>query len=151
LAGTVTFLWDEESTGTNGGTFQSGEWRTRTLNKISGNRGKVSLLNNQFTLQPGVYEIYAQVPGNKVQIHQARLYNVIDAIPEKYGSSAFSNTGVNGISTNSEIRHVLYLNKAKTFEIQHQGSVTRPNDGFGIASGFAGNNEVYTHVQIVIR
>jgi hypothetical protein len=43
--------------------------------------------------------------------------------------------------TNSLIREYFTIASTKTFELQHQGSVTRNNNGFGLACNFT--TEVY--------
>ena len=55
--GTICHIWEEQAQNTNGGTFTAGAWQTRTLNRIVGNLGNVSLTANQFELQPGIYQI----------------------------------------------------------------------------------------------
>jgi uncharacterized delta-60 repeat protein len=146
----LTILKEEQSSGVNGGTFTSGAWQTRTLNTINGNLDKVSLSSNQFTLQPGTYEIYADAPAYNVNQHQIRLYNVTDSVAQAYGSSELANNNnltLSSPTTHSHLRHFLYVPVAKTFRIEHRAATTESNDGFGLAGGF-GNTEVYTQVRI---
>ena len=61
----------------NGGDFNSGAWRTRTLDtEITDSDGIVSLSSNQFTLQAGNYFIIAWASALQVNGHQARLRDI---------------------------------------------------------------------------
>ena len=63
MFGTKTFvsyaiIAEQQSAGTEAGTFTSGAWRTRSLNtEITDPDGIVSLSSNGFTLQAGTYFI----------------------------------------------------------------------------------------------
>lgn len=148
-----TFLWDQKATGTDGGTFISGAWQTRTLNQISGDTVNVTLLSNQFTLDTGKYLVLATAPAFAVGKHQIRLQNITDGVTEKVGSSAYAgNTVINLVSlsatqTDSYLNHILIITQPKTFEIQHQCEQTESTDGFGLASNIT--SEIYTQVQII--
>ena len=141
-------IWEKQSTGTNGGTFQAGLWKTRTLNTLVGDVGFIALANNQFTLQPGRYRIVASSPAYRVDQHQIRLYNVTDSRVEENGTSEFSTNFAKATTTRSFLQHTLFINEVWIFEIQHRCDNTRTGTGLGFAVGFAGNDEVYTQVQI---
>lgn len=144
----ITYIWEQQTTGTNAGTFISGSWITRILNQIAGDTSNVSLSANQFTLQPGTYDIFVMVPAYKVGTHQARLRNITDSTTEKYGSAQTASTSANGATVNSVILARVQLATAKTFAIQHQCDNSEFSDGLGTAAGYAGNVEVYTQIQI---
>ena len=140
-----TTIWEQESTGTNGGTFTSGAWQTRILNSITNINNTVALSNNQFTLSPGIYTIAATAPAYKVDNHQIRLQNITNSVTTLMGTSAFSpNSG--GSMTSSYINGQFAVSIPMVFEIQHMCTTTEANDGLGIASGFG--NEIYTIVKI---
>lgn len=143
---TITHVWDEKSRGTNGGTFTKKTWQMRDLNQIDGDTTNVSIANNQITVQPGTYDILVIAPAYKVHDHQVRLQNITDGVTEKYGSSERSNSNTSG---HSFLKHRLVLAAAKTFEVQHQCQSTNKGDGLGFATGFTGNVEVYTQVEII--
>jgi hypothetical protein len=142
----ICFLKDVKGNGSNGGTFTSGAWLTRTLNTIEGSTGLVTLLGNQFTLQAGTYIIEAEAPAYAVSRHQAKLRNVTDGIDLIMGLSSIVNitSGVQSIST---IKGMITLAGSKTFEIQHRCETTSFTLGLGAAGSF-GVNEVYTQVKI---
>lgn len=135
---------DIKAAGTNGGTFTSGTWQTRTLNTIEGDMKFASLSSNRITLQPGSYIISARVPACDVRNHQCRLQNITDSITEDIGTASFA---FNGIVTVSELSKKLVLEEAKTYEIQHRCSDTATDIGFGKATGFNAD-EMYTVVII---
>lgn len=150
ISGAITQLWEQQAVGTNGGTFTSDTWQTRVLNAIATSySNRISLNNNQFTVPAGQYSIYIDAPAYKVGNHQIRLRNITDNVTEFMGTSAFSGTTLASMN-NSSINGLLSLNKSCTFEVQHMCSITEPNDGLGIATGF-GDHEIYTTVKIVAQ
>lgn len=139
----IAIIEDQKSSGTNGGTFTSGAWRTRDLNTIVANdKSIVSLFANQFTLKPGTYKINATAPAFNVNFNQIRLYNITDSVNVKLGSS-FDCNGASSIST---LACKFTITETKTFEIQHQCSTTFAVSGFGRAASI--DTEIYTRVEI---
>lgn len=137
---------DTKSSGTNGGTFTSGAWRTRELNNsvvntISG----ASLVGDQITLPAGTYIINGAVPAASVDNHQAVLYNVTDGSDAIIGSSCLAHS-TTASSISSLINGVITIAGAKSFEVRHRCQTTRASDGFGKAGSFG--NEVYTNLVI---
>lgn len=142
----VVYLKDVKANGTDGGTFTSGAYQTRTLNTQEGDTGFCSLSSNQFTLQAGTYEIYAVSQVNAVQLNKAKLRNITDSLDMIIGTS--NNTGTSGIQeTVSIVSGRITLTSPKVFELQHRCQTTRASDGFGAATSF-GDSEVYTQVKI---
>lgn len=137
---------DTKSSGTTGGTFTSGAWRTRELNNsvvntISG----ASLAGDQITLPAGTYIINGAVPAASVDWHQAVLYNVTDGSDAIIGSSCLAHS-TTASSISSLINGVITIAGAKSFEVRHRCYTTRAIDGFGKAGSFG--NEVYTNLVI---
>lgn len=144
----VIILQDQQSSGTEGGTFTAGAWRTRTLNtEVVDTGGNCTLSSNQFTLDAGTYEIFAVAPGYQVERHVIRLQNVTDGTTTLSGVSANA-TSSSTTQTNSLINDRFVLASSKTFEIQHQCQATKASNGFGVAMGavFTVAIEVYTSV-----
>lgn len=142
----VTKIWEQQSTGTNAGTFTSGIWQTRILNQLtSTSSGYISLASNQITLNTGFYQVHVTAPAYKVGNHQIRLQNITNGITTAWGSSAFASP--TGSVTNSYLDVQLSLGSPTTFEVQHMCAITEANDGLGIAAGF-GAAEIYTNVTI---
>jgi len=144
-------LRDEKSSGTNGGTFTSGAWRTRELNtKVTDEIG-ITLSSNQFTLPAGTYDIVARAPAYFINTHKARLRNITDDTTVTEGTSEKSNDDASFSETSQEsvIRTRLTITTSITFEIQHQCQTTGNTNGLGIATTFSTDNEIYTTVEIV--
>jgi hypothetical protein len=142
-----SYLKDIKPSGTNGGAFTSGSWLTRTLNTNENLESWISLSANQFTLQPGTYEIYVTAPASGVDQHKAKLRNITDSSDVIIGSSEDARFSDNAQSS-SIIDGKFKITKPIIFEIQHQCITTQVSViGFGQASGF-GVNEVYTQVEI---
>ncbi|MGL6058916.1 MAG: phage tail fiber protein, partial [Culicoidibacterales bacterium] len=140
---------DEKPSGTAGGTFTSGAWRTRDLNTIvKDDTGQVVLLNNQFTLPAGKYEITAIVPACRVGGNRARLQNITDGATVIYSTPEDANTNV--IYNNwANITAVFTIATPKAFEIQHYTNLGFATTGFGITTlTLASVNEIYTQVLI---
>jgi len=139
-------IQDQKPQNTAGGTFTTGAWQTRTLNTVvSDVSGLISLVSNQFTLQPGTYRIHAMVTGHACDGHQARLLNVTTGASVLVGKNAFAGSGTAGDSA-SEISGRFGFASAAAFSIQHQAQTTRATDGFGVAANFT--TEVYTSVEL---
>jgi hypothetical protein len=146
FGGALLHVRDQKASGTDGGTFTVGAWRTRTLqttltNEISG----ASLASNQITLPAGTYYIEASAPCFNGD-HQAKLRNTTDGSDTLIGTSE-AEDGSDPTQTRSHIRGRFTIAAQKIFEIQHQTSNTQSTTGFGRAVGF-GVTEVYTDVQI---
>src|SRR5690606_17269230 len=119
---------DEKPSGTGGGTFTNGAWRTRDLNTLVRNSIQdASLANNQLTLPAGTYEVDARVPANGVSVHKAVLTTTSGST--LLVSAAASN--VTGVTDDARIHGRIVLTEPTALEIRHWGSVTRANIGFG--------------------
>ena len=159
-------LKDEKKNGTNGGSFKSGDWRTRDLNNIykipsSSDNVILNLEENTFTLSKGSYIINAKAPAYKVDNHKIRLLNYTDNLVICYGTTE-STEDKRQVMTHSCIEHNIVIEENKTFKIEHKckksregnnsGSEGEDNgDGFGIAAGLADKediSEIYTTVSI---
>lgn len=152
VGGDYILIRDQKSSGTNGGTFTSGSWQTRDLTTVViDDTGDVTLSSNQFTLPAGSYRIYAYVPAFFVNTHKARLRNITDSTTVDEGTSAKSNDDSTNSETTQEsvIRTQFTISESKTFEIQHQCETTGNTNGFGTATTFTTDNEIYTVVELV--
>jgi hypothetical protein len=138
-------LSDVKTTGTQGGTFSSGNWVTRTLNTTNPTQTWVSLSSNRFTLSSGGYYIFASAPASDVGSHQTRLLNVNNSNETYYGTSE---TVKDGICTRSFVMIFINISSSTTYSLQHRCSKTSSSSGLGIAAGFSGNSEVYSIVTI---
>lgn len=145
----VVVLQDQKATGTDGGAFVSGAWRTRDLNtKVADTHNICVILGNQFSLPAGTYAIFAKCPASYVGGHKAKLFNASDGTDILLGTAEFSgtaNASENG--TSSFIIGVFTITATKTFEIRHYCQTTNGTYGFGDKAG-AGVSEVYTTVRI---
>lgn len=136
---------ETQPSGTAGGTFTSGAWRTRTLNTIVNDNIGITLSNNQITLPAGTYEVDISVPAYSVAGHKARLLNITDGSTPLVGTSEYSYT-TNSCTTRSLINGSFTIPSAKVFEVQHYCNST-DSAGFGNPVS-AGGIEIYTQVQI---
>ena len=137
---------DQKSSGTNGGAFTSGAWRTRDLNtEVTDVDNIVSLSSNRFTLQAGTYLIIARAPAHDCNSHQTRLRNITDGSTVRFGMNSFLDSRYQG-NTNALLIARTTITGAKEFELQHQAESDKTNGGFGVAANYT--TEVYTEIEI---
>lgn len=139
-------IQDQKAAGTAGGGFTSGAWQTRVLNTEVTDEIGSTLASNQFTLPSGTYYIEASVPAFSCNLHKAKLRNITDGSDTLIGTPAYSANG-SYADTRSFVSGRFSVASVKTFEIQHQCSLTKATDGFGQAAGFS-VTEIYADVRI---
>jgi len=136
---------DEKSSGTAGGTFTSGAWRTRDLNTEKADTGSVaSVASNQITLAAGTYRAYIRCPIFNCGRNLTRLQNITDTATTLTGSSEL---GGSASSSESTITGRFTIAATKTFEVQHQCDTTSTTYGFGVNSSLG--TETYTRALFV--
>ena len=141
------YIRDEKSSGTQGGTFTSGAWRTRTLNTIvTDETGAVALSSDQFTLPAGTYVIHAKAPAHAVSANKIRLQNITDATTTIVGENTFTPTSTS-VAPHAFVEGKFTITSPKAFEIQHRGGSTSATLGFGVTTTF-GVVEVYASVVL---
>jgi len=125
---------EEQASGTAGGTFTNGAWRTRVLNTESSDTGNhASLASNQITLAAGTYTCFITAPAVIVAAHQAKLYNVTDAADVIIGTSAYTSTN----QSDSIVAGKITIADTKVFEVRHICETTRSTNGFGVGGSFS--------------
>lgn len=145
LQPSIMHVKDVKGSGSSGGTFTSGAWRTRELNTTTGSITGASLSGDQVTLPAGTYKITGYAPAASVDGHQAQLYNVSDATTDIYGSSELAHSTTATV-TKSHIDGTITIAAPKVFEVRHRCTTTRATDGLGKAASFG--SEVYTSLVI---
>ena len=146
LTNRVVHIQDQKPSGTSGGTFTSGAWRTRDLNTIvSDPGGHATLAGNQITLAAGTWLCDAFCPASYIRSNQAKLVNVTDASDLIIGSSEWS-YGSWDSTIASRISGVFTINVPKVIELQHQCALTWATKGFGSASSFG--TEIYSDIVL---
>ena len=141
-----------EPSGTDGGDFVQGAWRTRPLNTIDENYCEATLAANQFTLPAGRYVIWgtaiACAYSGSIFRHQTRIYDITNAtaiVPP--GTITILGTAAQGYACSHSIVEVrVRFTAATTFELQHRCQVTQAINGMGIDSQWGDN--VYAIVEI---
>ena len=129
---------DVKPQGTSGGSSTAGVWKTRNINtEDTDTGGHCSIANNQITLAAGTYECFIACPSYLAGSNKARLYNVTDGAVVLLGQNAQTSNAATVVGR-------FTIAAQKTFEIQHQCSITKTEYGFGWNNDFDGANEVYT-------
>jgi hypothetical protein len=142
----VAIIADQKASGTDGGTFSSGAWRTRDLNtEIADDDSIVSINSNQFTLAAGTYFINFRATAFRCDNHVAKLYNVTGSADIAFGMATQSADGDIATSV-SEGACVHTITSNNTYEIQHRTNEGENTNGFGTPTNISVNN--YTVVTI---
>lgn len=127
------------SSGTNGGTFTLGAWRTRPITHLLNDvEARASLAANIITLQPGRYIIEGYAVAYNVGDHQIRLYNV-DAAGEVFPGSVVRAVG--NVATTSHIKGLFQVNTPTQYRIEHRCETTLATIGMGQPASWT--EEVY--------
>jgi len=140
-------LRDEKTSGTDGGTFTSGAWQTRTLNtEAFDTASMVSLSSNQFTLGAGTYFVRAYALVYIVDGHRLKIRNVTDSTDTLIGGSHHAQSNA-AVANPAFVSGRFTIAGTKAFELQHRCQTTKATNGFGTNSAF-GVSEVYAEVEI---
>lgn len=148
----VCYFKDIKTTGTSGGSFNSGAWQTRVLNTVNQDGSSTSascpfatLSSNQVILSPGEYEIEANAIGHNVNKHQIRIRNISDSTTPIVGTSEYADAASN---TNRSFAFGTFSpTTSKTIEVQHQCETSKASTGFGLSNSF-GESELYAQMKI---
>ena len=128
---------DVKASNADGGTFTTGDWRTRDLNtELADADGIVSISSNQFTLQAGSYLIIFSAQAHEPNSHQTRLYNVTTSANVQVGQSMYGGAS-HGVTTASRGVARVTISGSTVFEIQHRCASTKTTFGLGV--GTSGN------------
>lgn len=139
-------LREQQSDGVAGGTFTSGAWRQRVLTtELSDLDGITAISGGNFTLGAGTWKITANACGYKCGTHRIRILNSTDSVSVT-GLPATSDENYS-IQTIAHTTGIFTITGTKTFQLQHQCTMTRGTDGMGQNATF-GTNEVYAEVVI---
>lgn len=140
---------DQQTSGTNGGTFTSGAWQTRTLNTLTDPNGIASLGSNRVTLPAGSYRAIVSAPAYRVNGHKCRLQNITAGTTLDVGTSEYSPNAVDSATSRSIINTRFTLASASAIEVQHQCTTTQATTGFGLPTSIATIAEIYTVVEFM--
>lgn len=135
-----------QPSGTSGGTFTAGDWRTRVLNTKSVDTNAVATLSsNQITLPAGTWRFRISAPGYDCQTHVARLWNVTAAALVKMGTAEDTTSTESTATTRSLIVGQVTLASPSALQVDHRCSVTRATSGLGLGHSFGEN--IFTQAE----
>ena len=133
----IAIISDQKDASTDGGDFNSGDWRTRDLNtEISDPDGIVSVSSNQFTLGAGTYFLDAQAPAYRVDAHQLAIYDATAGAYLNYGSITQSRSTDQTVTT-AFVSFIHTITANNLYEIRHRGAATKSSNGFGVSVSWA--------------
>ena len=139
---------DVKAYNVDGGTFTQAADQTRDLNTVQHNTiVDASLAADQITLPAGTYEASWACPAFHVNSHWSWLYNVTGVATLILGSAAYANTGGNDFNATFG-NGVFTISVESVLEFRHRCAVTQASDGFGVATGVAGFDSIYTQIRI---
>jgi len=130
---------DVKASNADGGTFTSGDWRTRDLNtELSDEDGIVSISSNQFTLAAGSYCIIFSAQAHQSNSHQTRLYNATTSANVQFGQAMYGGATTGATTASRGVARVT-ISGSTVFEIQHRCASTCSTFGLGVGSSGAMN------------
>ncbi len=145
----ILLVREEYPSGTNGGSFAAGAWRTRNLNTLSFNTMQDATFNPNsavVTLQKGKYLVEGVAIAFCCGCNEASIHDSIR------NSTLFS--GINGWSHSTTpttdramVRGLVDVASTANLSLQHRCTVTRNTDGLGRANSY-GTPEVYAEMCI---
>jgi hypothetical protein len=140
---------EEQTAGTDGGTFATGTWVTRVLNTVKTNRiTGASLASNQITLPAGDYKIVATAPTQESDQHRTILYDTTGTTDLVYSTSDNVSTG-GGEGQRSHLKGEFTLSVESDLEIRHRcNSNGGGSAGLGQGEDIDSLPEVFTEVEI---
>ncbi|MCP3925059.1 MAG: hypothetical protein GY714_20975 [Desulfobacterales bacterium] len=143
---------DRKIAETHGGTFTQDAWQTRDLTDCYSNCG-ISISSNQIEFEyAGNYYIKCIAPGNQVNRHQSKLYDITntadktDINGEDVLGGTVSSHGSSASVTNSIFEAIITVVAGDIFEIRHYCQTTKATSGFGISGSWG--EGVFTQVYI---
>ena len=155
----LILLEERQASGTNGGDFVSGAWRTRQVNTVIADPYSFleSLSDGVFTIKAGIWLIRAWATALYVSGSQLKLFDVTnnaDALNyptsnKIVSSSEFSPGGGQSITASKAVlTGRLVLTQSTAFKLLHQCETTCNGSGMGLACSF-GEPNVYAGVELV--
>ncbi len=140
-------LKDIKASSTDGGTFTSGAWQTRTLNTIEADTTAIvaSLSSNRFTLIAGTYAIRAVAQALQVNNNQTRLQNITAGTTLLLGHSAHARASAIA-GSDTALAGQITVAAGQALELQHQCTTTAATFGFG--TGVTWGSAVFASVEI---
>ena len=141
-------IQDQRPSGTDGGTFTTGAWRTRNLNTVLTNEiTGASLASDTVTLPAGDYYIEGEFTAFRCNQNVAKLYNDSDSSDILIGTVAYSDSSESDAVVSSNVRGNFTLGAEKDLTILHQCTLTQTGNGLGVAADF-GVVEVYADLRL---
>ena len=128
------------------GTFTAGAWQTREINtEVVDTDNIVTLSSNQFTLQPGTYQIKFGACAYKVNRHITRLRQISPAATIASSSAQYSWASDSNLQWSRGFAR-LTITQATAYEIQHYCQTTQSSNGFGFQMTYSTSD--YVQVEI---
>lgn len=123
-------------------------WQTRPLNTIIDDGGfLVSLVDNVFTLPPGLYAMRAEFPVIAADRYSLRLHNISTDLPMYISVNDFQPSSDTG-STVAILESLITLPVQSQLAYQQQHQTQEPNVGWGLGASFF---NIERHGRVTIR
>ncbi len=143
-------LYDVKSAGTAGGTPSAiNTWITRALNTGHDPDGIVSISSDEFTLQPGTYEIMWVMPAVGAHPFKSRLYDVTNSeVVGRYGSAGYNDRSDAATQAHSFGVTTILIASATVYRLE---AIVGWNSAGGELGKPAGQSVEEVYTQVVIR
>ena len=137
---------DQKASGTAGGAFNNGAFRTRDLNTVVGNTiTGASLSANQITLPPGTYTVDAFAMAFAVNANRIRLQSISGTSVTIDGPANVCPSGSN-TQAPAVLTGAFVISTTTVLELQHRCFTTVAVEGRGASTGWG--TEIYASVLI---
>lgn len=137
--------WEEQTSGTNGGSSTATTNHTRVLNQFNTDIPGATLASNTITLPAGKYTIVASAPAFRSAQHQLRLETDAGALVA-LGTSEYSDSSSWSVSR-SHIFDTFTLSSETDLVLKHYFTKAKATDGLGVAAS-TGQDEIFTTLSI---
>ena len=142
----LVHVQDQKASGTHGGTFTQGAWRTRDLNtEVTDTDSLASVGSNQITLAAGTYYCEASAEAWNTGGHQVRVQDTTGAATLITGLTKDA-TGTRALNQSGTVAGRFTIAVQSVLELQHYCQTTAATAGYGVAHSFT--TEIYADVRL---
>lgn len=142
------FLKDKKASAASSGSVTANTVHTRVINTLEGDSSFISLSSNQFTLDPGVYNVEFESLVYNINENQMFIYNVTDATYDIDGRSVYANSS-SASSVYASVEGRIEITERKTFEVRHWSSSTLASNAFGLPADVDASNPQSNEVYLI--
>lgn len=144
----ISYIKDIRANNTPGGSSTASTWVTRPLNTVEDTSGIITTFSsNQFTLQPGSYDINGRFNYYRTGGSRYALYNVTDSVYVFYGDTEYQTDSIDA-TFHANLAGSVTISSTKTFEIRAYHTTVSGGAGVWGQPRGMGSPEQYATLKI---